>query len=190
MEILQHQITSLYIQFVHHPHIIPHTPMYHQISSCDCTHCQPFPHEYDEAILPDVETLQTSSPSYLVFATDPGNPPGVWVGTGNMGRFGSRPVQKPDPEHLGRPNPYPYPSTRGFCRVWLDSSVPVSGSPFRVFLFMVAVIYVTVICIILTLVHHSVYWFHWQPFYSKQGETCSLLHPGVECDQVYIVHHL
>ena len=55
---------------------------------------------------------------------------------------------------------------------------------------MVAVIYATVMCKILTLVHHSLYWFHWQPLYSKQGETCSLLHPEVECDQVFILHHL
>jgi len=55
---------------------------------------------------------------------------------------------------------------------------------------MVVVIYVTVMCKILTLVHHSLYWFHWQPLYSKQGETCSLLHPEFECDQVFILHHL
>jgi len=128
--------------------------------------------------------------AWVVLATGPGNPPAVRVWTGKMVRFGSRPVQKPDPELLGGPNPYSYPSTRGFCRVWLDPSVPVSGSPFRVFLFMVAIIYVTVMCKILTLVHHSLYWFHWQPLYSKQGETCSLLHPEVECDEVFIFHHL
>jgi len=98
----------------------------------------------------------------IVLATDPGNPPAVRVWTGKTVRFGSRPIQSPDPELLGRPNPYQYPSTRGFCQVWLDPSVPVSGSPFRVFLFMVAVKYVTVMCKILTLVHHSLYWFHWQ----------------------------
>jgi len=99
-------------------------------------------------------------------------------------------VHKPDAELLGGPNPFPYPSTRGFCRVWLDPSVPVSSSPFRVFLFMVAVRYVTVMCKILTLVHHSLYLFHWWPLYSKQGETYSLLHPEVECDQFFILHHL
>jgi len=127
---------------------------------------------------------------WLVLATGPGNPPTVRVWTGKTVRFGSRPVQKPDPEFLGGPNLYPYPSTRGLCRVGLDPSVPVSGSPFRVFLFMAAIIYVTVMCKILTLVHHSLYWFHWQPLYSKQEETCSLLHPEVECDQVFIFHHL
>jgi len=127
---------------------------------------------------------------WVVLATGPGNPPAVQVWTGKTVRFCSRPVPKPDPELLGGPNPYPYPSTRGFCRVWLDPLVPVSGSPLRVCLFMVAVIYVTVMCKILTLVHHSLYWFQWQPLYSKQGETCSLLHPEVECDQVSILHHL
>jgi len=127
---------------------------------------------------------------HIVLGTGPGNPPAVRVWTGNTVRFGSRPVQKPDPELLGGPNRYPYPSTRGFCRVWLDQSVLVSCSRFRDFPFMVAVIYVTVMSKILTLVHHSLYWFHWQPLYSKQGETCSLLHPEVECDKVFILHHV
>jgi len=69
---------------------------------------------------------------YLVLATGPGNPPAVRVLTAKTGRFGSRPVQKPDPLTLGGPNPVPYPSTRGFRRVWLDLSVPISGSAFRV----------------------------------------------------------
>jgi len=126
----------------------------------------------------------------VVLATGTGNLPAVRVWTGKMVWFGSRPVQIPDPELLGGPNPYPYPSTHGFCRVGLHPSVPVYGSPFRVFLFMVAVRYVTVMCNIITLVHHSLYLFHWWPLYSKQGETCSLLHPEVECDQFFILHHL
>jgi len=69
----------------------------------------------------------------VVLATGPGNPPAVRDWTGKTVRFGSRRVQKPDPELLGRPNPYPYLSTRRFCRVSLDPSVAVSGSPFRVF---------------------------------------------------------
>jgi hypothetical protein len=126
----------------------------------------------------------------VVLATGPGNPPAVRVCTGKTLQFSSRPAQKPDQELLGGQYPYAYPSTRGFCPVWLVLSVPVSRSPFRVFLFMVTVIYVTVMCKILTLVHHSLYWFHWQPLYSKQGETCSLLLPEVECDQVFILHNL
>jgi len=47
-------------------------------------------------------------------------------------QFGSRTVQKPDPLSLGGPNPDLYPSTLGFRRVWLDPSVPISGSAFRV----------------------------------------------------------
>jgi hypothetical protein len=131
-----------------------------------------------------------NSSRQVVLARGPGNPPAVRVWTGPTVRFGSRTVQKPDPELLDGPNPYPYASTRGFCRVWLDPSVPVSGSPFRVFVFMVAVRYVTVMCKILTLVHHSLYLFHWWPLYSKQGETCSLLRAEVECDQLFILHHL
>jgi len=153
------------------------------------------PPKTDDAGIADLPPLpELSYDEYdaaeVVLATGLGNRPAVRVWTGKTVRFGSRPVQNHDWELLGGPNPYPYPLTRGFRRVWLDPSVPVSGSPFRVFLFMVAVIYVTVMCRILTLVHHSLYWFHWQPLNSKQGETCSLLHPEVECDQVFIFHHL
>jgi len=69
---------------------------------------------------------------WLVLATGPGNPPAVRVWTAKTGRFGSRTVQKPDLQTLGGPNPDPYPSTRGLRRVWLDPSVPISGSAFRV----------------------------------------------------------
>jgi hypothetical protein len=68
----------------------------------------------------------------LVLATGPGNPPAVRVWTAKTGRFGSRTVQKPDPQTLGVPNPDPYLSTRGFRRVLVDLSVPISGSAFRV----------------------------------------------------------
>jgi hypothetical protein len=110
-------------------------------------------------------TLRTVLPqgAGLVLAMGLGNRPAVRVWTGKMVLFCSRPVQKPDLQLLGGPNPYPYPSTRGFCRVWLDLSVAITGSHFRVFLFMVPVRYVTVMCKISTLVHHSLYWFHWLP---------------------------
>jgi hypothetical protein len=114
----------------------------------------------------------------------PASGPGLNRKNGSV-RFQNRPKTR-----LGGPNPYPYASTRGFCRVWLDPSVPVSGSPFRVVLFMVTVTYVTVMCKISTLVHHSVYLFHWWPLYSKQGETCTLLRAEVECDQLFILHDL
>ena len=68
----------------------------------------------------------------VVLATCPGNLPAVRVWTAKTGRFGSRPVQKPDLLTLGRPNPDRYPSTRRFRWVWRDLSVPISGSAFRV----------------------------------------------------------
>jgi len=68
----------------------------------------------------------------VVLATGPGNPPAVQVWTAKTGRFGSRTGQKPDPQTIGGPNPDPYPSTRRFRRVWLDPSVPISSSAFRV----------------------------------------------------------
>ena len=61
-----------------------------------------------------------------------GNPPAVRVLTGKTGRFGFRPVQKPDSLTLGGATPDPYPSTHGFRRVWLDPSVSISGSAFWV----------------------------------------------------------
>jgi len=74
----------------------------------------------------------------LVLATGLGNLPAVHVQTGETVWFGSRPLQNHDPQRLGGPNLDPYPSTRGYCLVWLDPLVPISGSVFRVFQFMVA----------------------------------------------------
>ena len=62
----------------------------------------------------------------LVLATGPGNLPAVRVWTAKTGRFGSRPVQKPDPLTVGGPN------TDGFRCIWLHLSVPISGSAFWV----------------------------------------------------------
>jgi len=67
-----------------------------------------------------------------VLATGPGKPPAVRVQTAKTGSFGSRPVQNHDPLTLGRPILDPYPSTRGFCWVWPDPSVEISGSAFWV----------------------------------------------------------
>jgi hypothetical protein len=61
-------------------------------------------------------------PLTLVFETGLGNPIAVWVWTKSMGRFGSRPVQKPESEHFDWLTPYTYLSTRGFCQVSLNPS--------------------------------------------------------------------
>jgi hypothetical protein len=68
----------------------------------------------------------------IVLATGPGNLPAVQVWSAKTGWFGSRTVQKPDPQTFGGSNPDLYPTTRGFRRVWLDPSGPISGSAFRV----------------------------------------------------------
>ena len=88
----------------------------------------------------------------LVLATGPGNLPAVRVWTTKTDWFGSGTEQKPDPVPLGGPNRDPYPSSYGFCQIWLVLSVPIFSSVFRVLLFMVTFTYVTVNCKILTLV--------------------------------------
>jgi len=62
----------------------------------------------------------------------PSNPPAVRVWTTNMGQFDSRPIQTPNPLNLGGPIPDPYLWTRGSLWDWLDLSVPITGSAFRV----------------------------------------------------------
>jgi len=116
----------------------------------------------------------------LVLATGPGNPPAVRVWTTKIVQFGSKPVQKPDPLHLGGPNPDLYPSTRGFCRVWLDLSVSISGSGIRVFLFIVAFRYPIANRKILTLVYRCPFLIYWLPLQSKTSENRSLPHPENE----------
>jgi len=97
----------------------------------------------------------------LVLATGPGNQPAVRVWTTKMVRFGPRPIQIPDPPALGGPNTYPCPSTIRFSWVDLDSSVPISSSAFRVFLFVVPFRYHTINRRILTLVHHCLFLMCW-----------------------------
>jgi len=92
----------------------------------------------------EVSTTEAIQILRVVLATGPGNPSAVRAWTRKTVRFGSRTIQKPDSQHLGGPNPDSYPSTRGFCRVWLDPLVSICGSVFRVFLFMVAFRYPTV----------------------------------------------
>jgi len=116
-----------------------------------------------------------------VLAMGSGNLPAIQVWSRKTVRFGSRTFQKPDWLLHGGPNHASYPSTRGFRRDWLDPSGPISGSAFRVFLFMVAFRYPTVICKILTMVMHCHFLMNWQPSYSKQVEWRSLPHPENEC---------
>jgi hypothetical protein len=98
-----------------------------------------------------------------VLATGPGNPPVVWVRTAQTVWFGSKPVQKPDSLGIVGPNPDPYPSTRGFCRVWLNLSVSISGSSIRVILFMVAFRYPIANHKMMTLVDHCHFLMYWPP---------------------------
>jgi len=99
----------------------------------------------------------------IVLATGSDSWPTVRVWTGKTFQFGSRPAQKPDRLLLCGANPYLYTSILGFCQDWLDPSVLISGSHFRVFLFRVAFRYLTLKSKISTLVHHCLcllYWLH------------------------------
>jgi len=90
----------------------------------------------------------------IVLATCPGNPPVVQVRTRNTAWFASRTVWTPEPQHLGRQNPDPYPSTQRTWLGWLDTSVPISGSVCRVCVYMVTFRYPTANRKILTFAHH------------------------------------
>jgi len=83
--------------------------------------------DYDQDLSP-----RSSCWTQIVLSTSPGNLPAVRVWSSRMSRFGSRPVQKPDPMPLGGSTPDPYLSTCTFYRVWIHPSVPISGSAFRV----------------------------------------------------------
>jgi len=115
-----------------------------------------------------------------VLATGPGNRPAVRARTAKMVRFGSKHAQKPDALHFGGPDPDPYPSTRGLCRVWVDPSVPISGSGFPVGLFMVAFRYPIANRKILTCVYCCPFLMYWPPLYPKTSEKRSLAHPENE----------
>jgi len=67
----------------------------------------------------------------VVLAPNQSNQPVVRVWTAITGPFGSRPVPQPDPLTVGGPHPDPYPSSFGFCRVWLHPSVPILVLRFR-----------------------------------------------------------
>jgi len=78
-----------------------------------------------------------------------------------MVRFGSRTIPDPDPQRFGGPNPATFPSPREFRKVWLDMSVPISGSPFRVVRSMVAFCDSTVNLEVLKMVPHCSFWIYW-----------------------------
>jgi hypothetical protein len=88
----------------------------------------------------------------MVLDAGPGNLSGVWVQTAKTVSFDSRTVHNPDPLHIGRTNLDTYPSTCGFYRTCLHPSVPICGSVFRDFLFMVPFSNSSAKCKMLTLV--------------------------------------
>ena len=107
----------------------------------DCDHCTSSTYtsrlatSMSASKLPQTSSLllaKASTELELVLATGPGNPRAVRVWTPKMGRLVSRTIQKPDLQTLGRPNLDPYLSTDRFRWVWLDPSVPISGTAFRV----------------------------------------------------------
>jgi len=117
----------------------------------------------------------------IVVSTGPGNLPKVRDWTGGRALFHSITVQERDLQLLGGANPAPSLSTRGFCRVWVDLSGPISGSAFWIFLFMVTFRYPTVDRKLLIMVLHCHFLMYWQPLYSKQVERRSLPHHETEC---------
>jgi len=112
-----------------------------------------------------------------VLATGPGNPPVVQVQTAKTDLLGSKPIIRPDLLHLCRPQPDPNPSTRMFGRVWLDMSVPISGSGIRGSLFMVAFRFPSADRKILSLVYRCSYLMYWPALLSKTSENRSWPHP-------------
>jgi len=76
--------------------------------------------------------LQTFNCTNLVLATGPGNPPAGRVWNAETGPFDSRPIQNPDPQTHGGLNLDLNPSNRGSRQVWLDLTVPISVSTYRV----------------------------------------------------------
>jgi len=115
--------------------------------------------------------------SHLLLAMAPSNLPAVWVWTRKRGLCNSRPIQKPDPLPHGGANQNQYLSTCGLCLVWPDRLGPLSGFPFWVSLFIIAIRYVTVKNKIVTMVRRWQFWMYWPPWWSKQSGTHTLQHP-------------
>jgi len=112
-----------------------------------------------------------------VLATGPGYPAVVCVWTTTTVRFGSRTIQTPDALPFGRSNPNPYSSTCGICRVGQDMSVPISGSVFRVFPFLLAFSYSSANRTLLTLICHCPFRMNRLPLSQKTRDSGSLPHP-------------
>jgi hypothetical protein len=116
----------------------------------------------------------------VLLATGPGNPPADRVPTAKTVQFGSKPVQKPDMLHLRRQNPDPYLSTHRVRGVSLDLLVPISGSGFRVFLFIVALSHPIPNWKILTSVYRCPFQMYCPPLSSKTSEKHSWRNPETE----------
>jgi len=112
-----------------------------------------------------------------------GNQPTVQVWSAKKVQVGFWPVSWPDPLLHGGPNTNPYPSTRRFCCVCQDPSVPISRSGWTVFLLMVTFRYPTANRKILTLVSHHDSLMYWTSVWSIRVETRWLPHPENERQQ-------
>jgi len=115
---------------------------------------------YALPLIPEIVNRLGEARKCIVWAMGPGNPPAVRVWTRKTVRFGSRPVEKPDPLLPGGPNLAPYPSTRGFRQVWLDPSGPISRFAFRDVILMVRFRYPTVNRKRLRMVHRCSVWMY------------------------------
>jgi len=125
--------------FVFFPDSIPHT--LHSSRQYLCTML--FHHTIILWIFSHTWKQSHRQVSPAVLATGLGNQPAVRIRTAKMVWFSPIPVQRPDRMLHCWPNRDPYLSTRRFCPVRLDISVPISGAGFMVGLIMVAFRYPT-----------------------------------------------
>lgn len=121
--------------------------------------------------------LQVCFGVHLLLATCLGKLPAVRVKTTHMIRVGSRTVQIPDMLHLGGSILDSSTPSWGFGRVWLDPSVPISDSGFRVLLFVVAFIYPSANRKILPQVYPCTSRMNRMPLYLQTRDTWYLPHP-------------
>jgi hypothetical protein len=117
----------------------------------------------------------------IVLTTGSDNSPAVQVSTTKIIRFCSEHVEKPNSLLLGGPDHEPYLFARGFCPVWLDRLVPLSGFVFRVSQFLMTFRYAAANCTISTALGQYLFWMHMPPWWSKQREIRSLPQDENEC---------